>query len=89
MSFKLKVTLHAMAAICKTFIVVEYPEFGLSIIGASCKESVLERRPLHIEDIAGVSLDQGCIGIEGECTFSIEYGDCRGLVPRNGDHLAV
>ena len=72
---KLEITLHAILSVRQAFIVVKDPEFSFSIISASCQKSVFKRRPLHVKNVAVVSLEQRCVGIKCERALGAEDGD--------------
>jgi len=62
----------------ESLVVVEDPEFGLSIVGTSGQKPVLEWGPSHVLDGAIVSLDKGNRGIKGSAFLGAEDCDSRG-----------
>ena len=85
--FKLKITVRAM--LCQSLVVIEDPELGLAVVGTSAEQAILEGRPLDVENVAAVSLEQRDVRIEGSRTICIEDCDRRGTGPWHGDHFTV
>ena len=74
--FKLEVALHAALSVGQALIVIKDPELGLAVISTSCQQSIFERRPLYVKDVASVSLEQWNVRVECERAFGVEDSHC-------------
>ena len=88
-SLELQIAIRAILSIHDALVVVEDPELGLAIIGTSGKKPILEGRPLHVEDVARVTLDQWRPRIETNWLVSVENRHGRGGAPGYGDHSTI
>lgn len=87
---ELEIALGSVTLTSETFVIfIESPELGLTVLGTGSEKTVLEGRPLAVEDISNVALKQGDVSVESLRLVGIEDSDSRCLAPVHGDHLAV